>query len=85
MKQILKVSLKLDPMLRNWSELLSFNQSSKSFHHFSDCMKFVIRCAAFKTESHVSLGNLFRLFVCFQVRIGCRSTQLGLFGNRRTQ
>ena len=55
------ISLKLDPKLRNWSEMLVIQSVIKEF---PDCTEFVIRCAAFKTESHVSLGNLF--FVCFQ-------------------
>ena len=34
---------------------------------FLDCIEFIISCAAFKTESQVSLGNL---FVCLFSRSG---------------
>ena len=55
-------------MLRNWSELLSFIQSSKSFHHFSDCIEFVIRFAAFKRLKPRSVLVIF--FDCLFARSG---------------
>ena len=37
---------------------------------FPDCIEFAIRCAAFKIESHVSLGNRFYLFVFLRSGLG---------------
>jgi hypothetical protein len=55
-------------MLRNWLELLSFNQLSKSFHPFSECIEFVIRFAAFKGLKARSVLLIF--FVCLFSRSG---------------